>query len=200
MAKLKKSEIIIQNFLNVKDDPKMIESFTVLQNEMSVGFNNKVIAITTFEKDDIAAAFAKALGEVFVINKSKVLVIDANLYKPSLDQLLGENNSNAKDEIKVNHIGDNFDVISLNKEIYPPEIYKDGTIQKIILDSKEKYDHIILIVPTIKEHKEIYLLKDMIDAVILLCQKNITKRKDIYLASEFFIENNIPLAKTVVIA
>ena len=194
---------MIDNLLNIKQCPELFQSLTTLQNEITVDFSTKVIAITSIRKDNLSAAFAKAFAQTFAMNKSNALIIDANLYNPCLKGLLNQKQDNAefKDGVEVQKIivDKNVDAICLNKHVYPPEVYKAETIHNIIKDNENKYEHFIILVPELKEHKELVLLSDIVNAVVLISQRNITKRKDIYNAIAYCAENKLPLAKTVVI-
>ena len=197
-------ERLISGLLNVKGDDKLYESLTTLQNEIGVGFDMKVVAITSINSDALAAAFAKGFADTFVKNKSNCLIIDANMYNPSLESLLGESDLAIKD----NSGSDNYQLLSLekglsaiylNKEIYPSEVFKSGLIQQILEEHGKNYDHIVLLVPSIRDHKEIVLLKDVLQSIILVSQRNVTTKGDIYNACAYFVEESLPLAKTVIL-
>ena len=87
----------------------------------------------------------------------------------------------------------------MDKETYPSNVYKSGTIQKIIKDEEKNYEHFIVIVPSVKDHKEVFLLNDVVQAIVMVTQKNVTIKKHIYEAVQFFKETKLPLAKTVVL-
>lgn len=195
---------MIDSLLNIKDNEELFKKITILQNEISVGFNTKVVAITSIKGDDVQSAFAHGFGEAYGLNGSKALVVDANLYNPSLGKLLNNGNSDIeiadKDkEYQITFINDKLSALCLSKEIYPSEVFKSGLIQKAIKEHQNEFDHFILIVPEIKDHKEIFLLNDIIESIILLTFKSRTKKKDIFEAIQFFEANKLPLAKTVVL-
>ena len=130
--------------------------------------------------------------------------MDANLYNPSLKSLLEDNEGDVEflegdKSFKLSYVDKLTKAICLEKEIYPSNVFKSGLIQKFIKDNENKYDHFIIIVPDIKSHKEVTLLSDVVDSVILVTQKNATIKKHIFDALLFFQENNLPLAKTVVL-
>ena len=202
----KKKQEKIETLLNVKDNEELFTSLTTLQNEISVGFNTKVIAITGIKGEELTAAFAKGFGEAFSLNGSKTLVVDANLYNPCLAKLLnnGEDESDVEiveknQQYKITTINDKLSTLSLNKQIYPSELLKSGVIQKALEDHKDEFEHFIIIVPEIKNHKEIFLLGDVIESIVLLTFKNITRKKDIFDAIQFMNVNKLPLAKTVLL-
>lgn len=201
----KKKYRITARFVYSKADKKLIEKIVSLQNEIEVSFSTKVIALTSIKADEVSASFAKALADAYEINKSKTLIIDANLYNPQIKSVLKpviEENSSKKKTKKdsnVLSISDYIDVITFDKEAYPTKIYKDGNIQKLIKSNSSKYDHIIVLMPSIEAHKDISLLSDVIQSIVLITIKNITKKVDIYGAINYFNENKLPLAKTLLV-
>ena len=202
----KKKQEKIDSLLNVKDNDELFEMLTTLQNEISVGFNTNVVAITGIKGEELTAAFAKAFGEAYGLNGSETLLVDANLYNPSLIKLLnaGEDEgdievSDKDQQYKITYIDDKLSALALNKQIYPSELFKSGLIQKAIKEHIDEYKHFVIIVPEIKNHKEVFLLKDIIDSIVLLTFKDITRKKDIFDAIQFMRANELPLAKTVLL-
>ena len=197
-------EKMIKGLTNVKDNEELAKSLTTLQNEITVGFDTKVIAITSIKNDDLAADFAKAFAEAYSLNGAKSLIIDANLYNPCLEGILNNSEESNIDvetdeNLKMVNVDKNVDAYCLNKETYPSEVYKSQRIHNLIKDNDGKYDHFIVLVPSIKEHKEIILLNDILDASILVVRKNVTKKEHIFNAVQFFEVNKLPLAKTVIL-
>lgn len=204
--KTNNEELIINGLLNVKSDDDMFNSFTVLQNEISVNFPAKVIAVLGVKNDKLATAFAKALADSYAKNGSSCLLIDANLYNPSLKGLLGNASSDVefKDNdtnksFRLEKLDDMTSVACMDKEIYPSNIYKAGAVQQLIKENEKSFEHFIVVMPSIKEHKEIVLIKDVVDSIILVTQKDITIKEHVYNAVQFFAYNELPLAKTVVL-
>ena len=183
-----KKPAMVDNLLDVVHNDALLSDLTILQNEISVDFDTKVIAVTSINKDTLAASFAKGLGDAFVANGSSALVIDANLYNPILNDLLADKRAykGAK-------------VISLNKNIYPALEYKNGVVHNVIKENNNSYEHFIVIVPSIKDHKEVSLLGDILNSLIIVTQKNVTKRKDVFNAHAYCYETKLPLAKTVIL-
>ena len=94
----KKRQEMINSLLDVKSNEELFNMLTTLQNEISVGFNTKVVAITGIKGEELTAAFSKGFGEAYALNGSKTLVVDANLYEPHLTKLL---NTSGEDEVDV---------------------------------------------------------------------------------------------------
>lgn len=199
-----KKQVLLNGLLNAKDNKEKVANITKLQNEISVSFPTKVVAIAAIKDDDLSAYFAKAFADAYSANGDTSLIIDANLYNQKLRGIIGNQDLDveAKEQGKEKQfisIDKNTDAWCLDNEIYPSTVYKSGLIQKTINDNKEKYNHFIVIVPSIKEHKEISLLSDVIDSIVLITRKNVTLKEHIYYAIQYLYENNLPLAKTVVL-
>lgn len=203
MNREEKKQILIDGLLHAKENKDKIDSLTKLQNEMCVSFPAKVVAIAAIKDDDLSAYFAKAFADAYSANGFTSLIIDANLYNQKLKSIIGSDDGvEVKEEGREKQflfVDKNTEAWCLDNEIYPSTVYKSGIIQNTINDNKDKYDHFILIVPSIKEHKEISLLKDVVDSIILVSQKNVTLKEHIYYAIQYLRENELPLAKTVVI-
>ena len=192
------------NLASLEDNEELFNRFTVLQNEISVSFPAKITAVTSIKDDSLAASFAKAYASTYAHNGFKALLIDANLYNPCLEELLGNVEAeviNDKEEssYKTVALNDKVSAICMNKNTYPSNVYKAGVVQKLVEDNKEEFAHIIILVPSIKEHKEVVLLKEVVDSIILVTQKNVTKKGHIYNAGVFAQEASLPLAKVVVL-
>ena len=204
----KKKTSFVKNLINAKDSETVLEKLTVLQNEISVYYNTKIIAVTSVEGDALPAAFAKALADAYNHNGEKTLIIDANLYGPKLAEILnlqeGLDDIAIKDaslngSVKLSVLDKNASVITMNKQIYPSDVFKNKVIHQLVNDNKDQYDHVILLAPSVKKHKDITLLGDIVESIILVTERSYTKKKDIFDAIQFFNASKLPLAKTIII-
>lgn len=198
-----------KNLLNVNNNDELFAAITTLQNEINVGFDTKVIAVTSIKNDALAAAFGKALSDAYVKNESSALIIDANMYNPQLEGLLELGDASKSDLVvedgsvvggyKLFNLSPKNAVVCIDKQVYPGVAYKNKAIHKIIKDNEKSYEHFIVLVPSIKDHKELVLLSDVVDAVVLVTKRSATKKQHIFDAVRFCELNKLPLAKTVVI-
>ena len=187
---------------------EVFNSLTALQNEISVSFETKVIAITSISNDSLCAAFAESFSNAYNLNQSSVLIIDANLYNPSLrsiyDKTLTESTDTESDCSTLSEgcllkINEKKATMFLNEQTYPSVAFKNGIIHKIINDRRDEFDHIIMLMPSINKHKDISIFKDIVDSVILVVEKNRTKREDVFDAVNYCKTLKIPLAKVVIV-
>ena len=200
----KKKQSIIAGLLDVKNDEVMLEKLKTLQNEISVAYDTKVLAIASLGEDDTACAFASALAEAYEHNGKRCLLIDANLYNPCLIKVLGLENEDGyrghdNENLKIYPRGDKGGILFMKQETYPSIIYKNKTIQKCVEENKDAYDHFVVLMPNIKDHKEIALLGDIISSTLLVTRRSATKKGDIFYALQFLAANEIPVSKTIVL-
>ena len=201
---------LVDSLLNVKENEGMLERITKLQNEINVEFDSKIIAVATISDSKLSAALAKALADTYDINESTSLIIDANLYDPCLMDMINVQEDSNSEEIKikdkssiegykVHQLSKNTKLVSVNKQKYPANFFKNKVIESWIKNEFKDIDHIIIVVPTLQEHKEILLLKDVLKCGLLVTQRGATKKKDIFEAISYFKENDLPLASTVIL-
>ena len=208
-SKSEKKEALLDGLLHAKNNKEILNKITVLQNEISVGFNTKVVAIAGINDDELSAYFAKAFADAYSMNGSSSLIIDANLYNQQLKNILS---SSEHQEIGLSigfdskgkgrqfiFVDNKTDAWCLDNEVYPSTVYKSGAIQRMIKENTAKYDHFILILPSLKDHKEISLLADVIESIVLVSQKDVTTKERIFDAIQYLADMKMPLAKTVVL-
>ena len=184
--------------LDASNDEKMLRKLTVLQNEISVAYDTKVIGITSVKEDELTAYFGKAFVEAYRSNGASCLLIDANLFEPQLGKLLGLEKK-GEEKIDIQNLCEGIDVALMDKEVYPSSVYKSGVIQELINANKEKYDHFVILFPSVTEHKEISLFKGTLNSTLLLSRQNVTKKGQIYEALCFLKQEEVPVSKTIVL-
>ena len=186
---------IAANFANIEKDDQLFERIVTLQNEIGASFDNKVTAIASVSGDEIPANFARAYADAFARNGSSVLLIDANMYNPVLKDILGGEG----DAEKPAKISDKVSAIYFQKEIYPSNVLKAGAVHDVVKKYGEEFEHIVILVPSIKKHKEVVLLKDILGSFIILAQRNRTRKGDIYNAIQYCALEQLPLAKVTIL-
>ena len=192
--------------LNTSLEKDILDNLIKIQNDVGVNFSSKIVGIASIDNDFLAATFARGYALAYSSNNLRTLIIDANMYNPILFKAFNKEDFSVeiyknKEEqfLCVPTIDENISIISLNKEVYPSDIYKTGVIEKIIRSHEKDFDHFIVLTPCLEEHKEIVLLKEVLSAIILVVEKNVTKLEYIFNAIEYCKENQLPLAKTVIL-
>lgn len=198
---------LLSIFENIEQDEKIIDSTIKIQNNINIYADSKVIAISMAKFDIALAVAARTIAEVYKLQNQKTLLIDCDMYNPSLNNIFNNDNidtglnniidNNVDVDKLISHFSNNLDVVFTNKTNYPTEIFKSKQYNEFICMSKEKYDHIILIMPAIVEHQDILLNKDLITASMLVARKNKVSKKDLFDSIQFLKLNNISYVGTI---
>lgn len=203
----KKDEKLISFFEDIKKDERITNSTIKIQNNINVYANSKVIAISA-AKDDIAIDIvARTISEVYAMQGQSTLLIDCDMYNPSLNILFNMENveiglndifTNEVDMAKlVTHFSDNLDIVFTKKTNYPTDIFLSKEYNDFIDKAKEKYKHILLIIPSIIEHQDILLSQKIITSVLLIARKNKVSKKDLFNSISFLKSNDMPYVGVV---
>ena len=203
----KKDSELMSIFSNIKDNKKIIDSTIKIQNNINIYANSKVIAIAV-AKDDISLGIvARTIAEVYALQNQSTLLIDCNMYNPSLNNVYNKLfietglNNMLDDEFNteklVNKISNNLDAVFTNKANYPTKIFKSKQYAEFICNAKDKYEHVILVMPSIVEHQDILLNKELITATLLIARKNKVSKKDLFDSIQTLEVNSIPYVGTI---
>ncbi len=194
-SKIKNS--IIDKLLHVSMQEPLFDDIAALHNSICVSFDTGVIAVASIDDDYLSTAFSKAYADQFGINNERALIIDANMYDPKLIGLL---RVEPKESAELVELGRNVFAACLKKTMYPASVIKEGLVHNLLAKNKSNFDHTIIVVPSIKSHEDLILLARDVDCVVLVVQKNVTKKKDIFSALRFFEKERLPLARIVLIS
>lgn len=203
----KKDIKLMSIFNDVKDDSIMIDSIVKIQNSINIYASSKVIAVAAATTDISLSVVSRALAEVYAMQNQQTILIDCNMYNPTLNNLFDKSTieiglNNIKDEKLdtnklINHISKNFDAIFTNEINYPTEVFKSSQYINFINSVKEHYEHIILVMPELIEHQDILMNKDLITATLLVARKNRVSKKDLFESIQTLEINNIPYVGTI---
>ena len=193
---------LISNLKNISQNQKLMNSIILIQNNINIYANSKIIALSSARDDISLCAVAHAMAEVYAIQNQSTLLIDCNMYNPLLNKMFHkENNVIGLDNIidekintekLINHISNNLDIVFANKTCYPTIVFKSKQYYDFIDNAKNEYDHIILVMPSLIEHQDILISKDLINAVLLIARKNKVSKKDLFDAINTVKTNNLP--------
>ena len=197
---------LLNRFLLIDKKSTTYEEITKLQSDIGISHETVVIAIAAVDDDYASTVFAKAMATTFALNKKRSLIIDANLFNPELANVLEikveeieDNKKRSKRKIKPITYNKNIDLALFPDQTYPSEFYKSSALKDFIKESRRSYDHLIVIVPNLIEHDDVSIFTESIDCLLLLSQRNVTPKGQVFKALQKVEEYKLPLAKVVVI-
>lgn len=203
----KKDAKLLAAFNDIKQDERIINSTIEIQNNINIYANSKIIAIAVAKKDISLCVVARTIAEVYAIQNQSTLLIDCDMYNPSLNDVFNKEfievglNDIIDDKINLNklfyHFSNNLDVVFAKKTNYPTDIFKSKQYNDFINMAKEKYEHILLVMPELTTHQDILMNKNIITATLLIARKNKSSKKDLFDFIEILKENSIPYVGTI---
>lgn len=179
------------------------ESVIQVQNNINIYGDSKIIAISSPRNDYHSVVAAKAIGEVYAMQEQSSLIIDCNMYNPVLSEIFALESTvfinDVSKGLKPHSINDYLNIVLANKTIYPTNILSSNEFQSFIMDCKQKYDHIILVMPSLVEHQDILILKDIITSCVLVALKKKTNRHDLFDCIQLLNNHDLPYIGTIFI-
>ena len=202
MKLLNKDDALKRAFHNVFNNELLKESIIKFQNEIVSIMHQqpKTIALVAPKNRLQSALMAKAMAEVYAANNEKTLLLELDLYSPTMATLYDLQKSCSLLDISLDaskkgifKINQQLDIIASKQDIYPAKFLLSDEL-------KEAYTHIVVTLPPVLENSDILLFKDFFDAILLVAHKNQTKLKDIYAALDFIKKQDLPYVGTMMLS
>lgn len=185
-------KLIEQRNIKFIDQYSHVADAILLKSNTSGG---NLFLITSPGPGEGKSTVATILGQILSLRNKRVLLIDANLRAPSLEDIMHTNENrglldyfagrSGLEDIIVNAKG--MDVIfagaqSFTKNIDPFEVISSAKMEILLKDVKTKYDFIFIDSPCIKKFKDPLVLSALSDGVILAVEANRTPKRAILMS------------------
>ena len=179
--------------LYVKEYPKspVSESFRFIRTNlkyMNPDNDTKVIGITSPSQQEGKTTVTANLGIALSLENDKVIVVDADLRKPKLNQFFGINNASGlsdylsadidyKEIIKTTN-EDNLDIITTgNIPPNPAEMLNSQKMRYLLKKLKDEYDKIVIDTAPIIPVSDTVTLAPHIDGMVIIVAANQTNKE-----------------------
>jgi len=199
---------------NVSDSKALDNFFSNLHTNLEIVGSTRVISVSSPNDYKLECAFSKSLATFYAMKCRKTLLIDLRLKNINLsgnqqqnvsfetfeldDRTIAnpfndspEQNNICKFSEMIKSIIPNLDMVVANSNVDSVESVKTSEFSNFIEISKEKYRHIIVIMPPLSMNREIVLLKRHITSSVIVCESSITKKMDIFNSSAILEKHNI---------
>lgn len=178
--------------------PNVDEAFRVLKTNIQYyGMDRRIkrILVTSSGHGDGKTSTAINLCISFAKSGSKVLLIDADLYKPMLIKHLGSNNfvgitnyisDNATLEEIINNTNlENFFFMTCGpKPIDSADILSSEKFAELLKSVDERFDIIIIDSPSLGKHIDAAILATQVDGTLLVIKSNYSDYRNVKTAKE----------------
>ena len=179
----------------ISNDSKfaIVEGYKIARTNLVfslTAMNNNCVAVTSWSKGEGKSTATVNLAISFSKMNKRVLLIDTDLRRPNLHNLLKlENKAGVTDIVAQLNTFDKVvhrDVIScldvLTSGPIPPnpsEMLASANFSQLLKAAKEEYDYVIMDTPPLGVVADTLLLKDMIAGYVLVVREKITTHGDI---------------------
>ena len=201
-AKRKQKEAIA-SLLDSDRHPFVRERIESLQNSIALLDGGKLIVLAPVDSFESAASLSIAMADAYTANQSSCAVLNANLSSSFFDCLRSdsaETVNNQSDVLSTSYrTKKGWLAICPPKNAYPAAAYHEGVINDLINSRIEDFEHMIVVLPPLQNLELIAPISDSIKSVVLVTQKNITKRKLLFNAIRSIANQKINVLKIVLI-
>lgn len=196
------------NVLNSDSKFAIVEGYKIARTNLVFSLTaqkNNCVAITSWSKGEGKSTATVNLSISFAKMGKRVLLIDTDLRRPNLHNLLKLKNETGVTDIiaSINSFDEvvHRDVIScldvLTSGAIPPnpsELLGSSVFQELVAWAKQEYDYVIMDTPPLGVVADTLLLKDLVGGYVLVVRERITTHGDIERALQ-----NISLADSKVL-
>ena len=171
----------------------IVEAYKIARTNLVfslTAMNNNCVAITSWSKGEGKSTATVNLAISFAKMNKRVLLIDTDLRRPNLHNLLKLNNEHGVSDV-VAGIGEfdkalNRNVISdldvLTSGAIPPnpsELIASPAFGELLERAKEEYDYVIMDTPPLGVVADTLLLKDYVGGYVMVVRERVTTHGDI---------------------
>lgn len=197
-----------KNVLNNDSKFAIVEGYKIARTNLVFSLtaqNSNCVAVTSWSKGEGKSTATVNLAISFAKMGKRVLLIDTDLRRPNLHNLLKLKNETGVSDV-IGQFGDfdtalHRDVITcldvLTSGAIPPnpsELLASPVFAKLVEDAKKEYDYVIMDTPPLGVVADTLLLKDLVGGYVMVVRERITSHGDIERALQ-----NIKLADSKVL-
>lgn len=189
-----------ENFLiSKKPNSFEAESYRILNtNIQSIEGNRgiKTILITSPNSDEERDIVSVNMGLAMARIEKRVLLIDANIRKPNIHDILNISNKKGLSNILSGDIKyeETINTLELEKNLHvitsgstalnPSELLSTSKMKNLIQELSSKYDSIILNAPSLGVISDSVILSTIVDGTILVCEAEKSEVEDMRIGKE----------------
>jgi len=170
----------------------------------------KTLALTSAAPGEGKSTTISNLAIALAYQGDRVLLIDADLRKPTLHQLMGISNQHGLTSLIAQTTTKNSAIVKVSKVINlyvmpsgpvppnPSELLSSKMMKNLIVKLSQEYDWILFDTPPVLAVTDAQILGDVCDGVILVTKSHQTEKKELVKAKELMDKANTNLLGTII--
>ena len=182
-----------KNVLSADSKFAIVEGYKIARTNLVfslTALNNNAVAITSWSKGEGKSTATVNIAISFAKMGKKVLLIDTDLRRPNVHNLLKQSNDKGLSDVigQISKFDDavhkeviaNLDVLTSGPiPPNPSELLASPSFEKLIVQLKEDYDYVIMDTPPLGVVADTLLLKNYVAGYVLVVREKITTHGDI---------------------
>lgn len=146
-----------------------------------------VLLMAVYNKEGVTAATVNLAQHLAKITGSKVLVIDANLRRPSIHKIFKAGDTAGISDVlggkiefekAVKDLGSNRNILFAGRTaLNPITLLNAHAMQEVMNAAEDKYDIILLDCANLNDFRDGFLLSSMVDGVVLVVNEGKTRKQ-----------------------
>jgi polysaccharide biosynthesis transport protein len=199
--------------LNEDSDPAEVEAFLALRAQLSTRFedtpHSKIVMVTSAEAGEGKSTIAANLARVLATQGRRVLLLDAELRRPSMKALLGDSGGMGLEELlrgeamlqeaaQSSRIP-GVDVLGADEELLgAADMASSPRFRLALKTARERYDFIVIDSAPLNLISESALIARRADATVLVVRLGVTSRLKAHAAQKRLADMKVALLGAVV--
>ncbi|QDV54770.1 Tyrosine-protein kinase wzc [Rosistilla oblonga] len=171
--------------------------------------NDNVIQVTSPMPGDGKSTMTVNLAAAIAKAGKRVLLIDADLRRPTLYKLLGTQNANGLAEYLMGDAG--LDEVAVPSEIErldfishghhasePAELLESFALERLIAEARQEYDFVFIDSPPLLAVADPLIIASLVDSVLLVVRVQKNGRRPVERSRELLASNKVKVAGVIV--
>ncbi len=189
-----------------KSDALASEAFLTIHSNLRLktkAKDSKVMLVTSTRPGEGKSFVASNLALTFAKHGERVIVIDCDLRKPNLHNVLGVANTKGVidicglgapiESVVISERAPNLDVLTAGgRAVNPTNILNDESFGKLIAELRKRYDRVIIDTPPLAPVSDAMIILQHVDGVIFTLRFNFVRTRGAQFCARRLLEANVP--------
>jgi capsular exopolysaccharide synthesis family protein len=189
-----------------KSDALASEAFLTIHSNLRLknkARNSKVMLVTSTRPGEGKSFVASNLALTFAKHGERVIIVDCDLRKPNLHNVLGVSNTKGVidicglhtpiESVVISERVPNLDVLTAGgRAVNPTNILNDESFGRLIEELRKRYDRVVIDTPPLAPVSDAMIILQHVDGVIFTLRFNFVRTRAAQFCARRLLETSVP--------
>jgi len=189
-----------------KSDALASEAFLTIHSNLRLkaqSRDSKVMLVTSTRPGEGKSFVASNLALVFAKHGERVIIVDCDLRKPNIHNILGVANTKGVidvcglntpiESVVIKELAPNLDVLTAGgRAVNPTNILNDQSFPRMIEELRGRYDRVIVDTPPLAPVSDAMIILQHVDCVIFTLRFNFVRTRGAQFCARRLLESKVP--------